>query len=96
MIIRQGKGKKDRPIPLTEPAVKALMEYLTIRATQDIIDQEILFIAKNGTSLDVRTVRHLVKKYVKDAGIRKQVNVHTLRHTYGSHKVANSMSIPAL
>jgi integrase/recombinase XerD len=41
-------------------------------------------------------VRHHIKKYVKEAGIRKQVSVHTLRHTYGSHKVANGVSIPAL
>jgi site-specific recombinase XerD len=96
MTVRQGKGKKDRSIPLTEQTVKALQEYLTIRATWDIIDQDILFIAKNGTSMDVRTVRHLVHKYVTDAGIKKQASVHTLRHTYGSHKVANGMSIPAL
>jgi integrase/recombinase XerD len=53
MVVRQGKGRKDRNIPLTEPAIKALQEYLTIRATQDIIDKDILFVAKNGTSLAV-------------------------------------------
>ncbi len=96
MLVRQGKGKKDRSIPLTDQTIKALQDYLTIRATLDIVDKDIVFIAKNGTSMDVRTVRHLVKKYVKDAGIKKQVSVHTMRHTYGSHKVANGMSIPAL
>jgi integrase/recombinase XerD len=86
LTVRQGKGKKDRQIPLVEEAAKALRNYLRYRNTEVIEDDEIFFLAKNGTSLNVSTVKYIVAKYVKKAGIRKKVSVHTLRHTFGAHK----------
>jgi len=97
LVVKQGKGRKDRTIPLEEQALKALKFYLQTRNKQDeVIDQDILFLAKNGTSLDVRTIRYLVHKYIEKAGIRKKASVHTLRHTFGTHKVDKGMTIPAL
>jgi site-specific recombinase XerD len=55
------------------------------------------FLAKNGTSLNVSTVKYLVAaKYVKQTGIRKKVSVHTLRHTLGAHKADKHMSLVTL
>ena len=96
LIVRQGKGKKDRQIPLVDDAIKALRNYARYRNTQLIVDDEILFLAKNGTSMNVSTVKYLVAKYVKKAGIRKKVSVHTLRHTFGAHKADKHMSLATL
>jgi site-specific recombinase XerD len=96
LTVRQGKGKKDRQIPLVDDAVKALRNYARYRNTQLVADDEIFFLAKNGTSLNVSTVKHVVAKYVKQAGIRKKVSVHTLRHTFGAHKADKQMSLATL
>ena len=96
LTVKQGKGKQDRQIPLVDVAVKALRNYLRYRNTQLILDDEILFLAKNGTSLNVSTVKYTVAKYVKKAGIRKKVSVHTLRHTFGAHKADKNMSLATL
>ena len=96
LTVRQGKGKKDRQIPLVDNVVKALRNYLRYRNTELIEDDEILFLAKNGTSLNVSTVKYTVAKYVKKAGIRKKVSVHTLRHTFGAHKADKHMSLASL
>jgi integrase/recombinase XerC len=96
LTVRQGKGKKDRQIPLVDDVVKALRNYMRYRNTQLIMDDEILFLAKNGTSLNVSTVKYTVAKYVKKAGIRKKVSVHTLRHTFGAHKADKNMSLATL
>jgi site-specific recombinase XerD len=96
LTVRQGKGKKDRQIPLVDDAVKALRNYLRYRTTQLIVDDEIFFLAKNGTSLNVSTVKYTVAKYVKRAGIRKKAGVHTLRHTFGAHKADKNMSLATL
>jgi site-specific recombinase XerD len=96
LTVRQGKGKKDRQIPLVDDVVKALRNYLRYRNTELIVDDEILFLAKNGTSLNVSTVKYTVAKYVKKAGIRKKVSVHTLRHTFGAHKADKHMSLATL
>jgi integrase/recombinase XerC len=96
LTVRQGKGKKDRHIPLVDEAVKALRNYLRYRNTELIFDDDIFFLAKNGTSLNVSSVKYLVAKYVKKAGIRKKVSVHTLRHTFGAHKADKHMGIATL
>jgi site-specific recombinase XerD len=96
LTVRQGKGKKDRQIPLVDGAVKALRNYKRYRNTELILDDEIFFLAKNGTSLNVSTIKYLVAKYVKKAGIRKKVSVHTLRHTFGAHKADKHMSLAIL
>ena len=96
VTIRQGKGRRDRQIPLVDEEVKALRNYLRHRATELILDDDTLFLAKNGTSLNVSSVKAIVTKYVKKAGIRKRVSVHTLRHTFGAHKADKHMSIATL
>jgi integrase/recombinase XerC len=96
LTVRQGKGRKDRQIPLVEEEVKALRNYLRYRATEIILDDDTLFLAKNGTSLNVSSVKAIVAKYIKKAGIRKKVSVHTLRHTFGAHKADKHMSIATL
>ena len=65
LTVRQGKGKRDRQIPLVEDEVKALRNYLRHRASELVLDDEILFLAKNGTSLNVSSVKYIVTKYVK-------------------------------
>jgi integrase/recombinase XerD len=96
LTVRQGKGKKDRHIHLVDEAVKALRNYLRYRNTELILDDEVFFLAKNGTSLNVSSVKYIVAKYVKQAGIRKKVSVHTLRHTFGAHKADKQMGIATL
>jgi len=96
LTVRQGKGKKDRQIPLVDDVRKALRNYLRYRTTQLILDDDIFFLAKNGMSLAVSTVKYLVAKYVKKAGIRKKASIHTLRHTFGAHKADKNMSLAIL
>lgn len=93
LIVRQGKGKKDRSIPLESQAIEALTKYLNTRNGQI---SEYFFLAKNGSSLDVRTVRYMVKKYILKAGINGRASVHSLRHTMATHKIDRGMSIPNL
>ena len=93
LIVRQGKGATDRSIPLTEKAVEALKAYLDIRPQTDT---RAVFLSKHTTPLDVRSVNYMVKKYVKKAGIKKPVSVHTLRHTCATHKADKGMSLTDL
>ena len=96
LSVRQGKGKKDRHIPLVDEVVKALRNYLRYRNRQFVLDDEIFFLAKNGTSLNVSSVKYIVAKYVKKAGIRKRMSAHTLRHTFGAHKADKNMGVATL
>jgi site-specific recombinase XerD len=96
LTVREGKGKKDRTIPLMPELKNALQRYVGEREQQEkIVDVETLFLARNGTSLHPSSIRKLVTKYYKKAGVRKS-GVHTLRHTFSAHNVNNGMSIADL
>jgi len=94
--VREGKGKKERTIPLMPELKRALRRYVGDRDQQaNIVDDETLFLARNGTSLNPSSIRKLVKKYYTKAGVRKS-GVHTLRHTFSAHNVNNGMPIADL
>ena len=94
--VREGKGKKERTIPLMPELKRALVRYVGERDRQaNIVDLETLFLARNGTSLNPSSIRKLVKKYYKKAGVKKS-GVHTLRHTFSAHNVNNGMTIADL
>src|SRR5215217_3182826 len=61
ITVRQGKGRKDRVVPLVKQAEQALKAYLKVREALPEYDE--VFIARNGTSMDVRTVRYRIHKY---------------------------------
>jgi site-specific recombinase XerD len=96
LTVREGKGKKERSIPLMPELKRALLRYVGERDRQtNIVDLETLFLARNGTSLNPSSIRKLVRKYYKKAGVRKS-GVHTLRHTFSAHNINNGMGIAEL
>jgi site-specific recombinase XerD len=96
LTVREGKGKKERKIPLMPELKRALGRYIADRDRQaNILDEETLFLARNGTSLNPSSIRKLVKKYYIKAGVRKS-GVHTLRHTFSAHNANNGMPIADL
>jgi integrase/recombinase XerD len=95
----QGKGKKDRYVPLSEHLIRALTSYI---ATEK--PKEFLFggqpIGRAGGDFDgrysQRGVQWAVKEASKKAGILKDVHVHTLRHTYATHLLEDGVDITTL
>jgi integrase len=81
-------------VPLVKQAEAALKAYLKVRDAQPEYDE--VFIARNGTSMDVRTVRYRIHKYYKEAGIKKKASVHTLRHTFSTHQIHNGLKLNQL
>jgi site-specific recombinase XerD len=94
LTVRQGKGRKDRGVPLVGQALEALKSYLAVREKRSEYDN--VFLARNGTSMDVRTVRYRIHKYYQEAGIKKKASVHTLRHTFATHQIHNGLKINQL
>ncbi len=88
-----GKGNKERDIPLEKKSLQALKSYLSVRqASQD----RHLFLNYSGEGLSIRGVRKIVDKYLKKAGITKQISCHGLRRTCLSTKAARNMNAFAI
>ena len=77
----RGKGNKERIIPLNEEVV-VLQKYFKGRPE---VETNHLFVSRLGNGLCGGSVYHLIKRYIREAGIKKEkVGVHTLRHTFGA------------
>jgi integrase/recombinase XerD len=87
--IRQGKGGKDRYVALSPLMLRGLREYF--KACRPV---KYLFNGQNaGEPLADRGLQWLLKEAVRKAGIRKDVTMHTLRHSYATHLLEDGVDI---
>jgi site-specific recombinase XerD len=93
LTVKGRKGGVDTDIPLPTPAIDALVRWFDVRPE---VPTDRVFISKTGKPLDERTIRYLVRYYIKKAGITKPASTHTLRHTFGSQKANKGVDIAQL
>jgi len=77
----RGKGRKERLLPLGDPAVSSIKHYLDARQDKS----EFLFLNKRGSVLSDRGLRGMVYKYIKKAAIYLKASPHTFRHSFATH-----------
>jgi len=84
----QGKGSKQRIVPMGSEASKAIRRYLLEVRPQLLKiedDEPLLFLSRTGRKLRRENIWSLVKKYAMKAGIRSNISPHTLRHSFATH-----------
>ncbi len=83
LLIRQGKGKKDRLIPIGERAIAWTEKYLDeVRPHLAMEpDDGILFLSSSRRAFDAEPLSRLVHSYVEASGIAKRGACHLFRHT---------------
>jgi len=92
--INQGKGRKDRIVPLGEIARDFLELYLReSRPKLSAIGQDFLFVSKNGRKLTRGSLKELVQKHAQKAGLKKKLSPHGLRHTCATHLLKGKADI---
>lgn len=81
LMVREGKGKKDRTLWINEDLRSLIGEWLERRP-----QSKWLFPTTNGGKLDTRYLRVMVKRYAQKADIPEweKVSPHTLRHTFAT------------
>lgn len=83
ILIRKGKGGKDRFTILSKSNLDILTKYW--RTYKPNHPDNYLFLSRLGNPLNPRTVQKLFHKYLDKAEIRKNATVHTLRHDFATH-----------
>ena len=81
IIIKQGKGRKDRIAPLSNKMIVLLRDYYKV-----LKPKEWLFEGQvAGEPYSERSLEEVLKLAVKKACIAKPVSLHWLRHSYATH-----------
>ena len=95
----QGKGRKDRYLPLSDHLIRGLQTYIpTEKPRVWLFNGQSK--RQEGCSPDTgysrRSVQSAIKQVAALAGIRKDVHVHTLRHSYATHLLEDGLDIMTL
>jgi integrase/recombinase XerD len=93
----QGKGNKQRIVPLGDSAIEAIQQYSS-RLRSELSanrpqEQDWLFLSKSGRQLRREAIWELVKKYATMVGISANVSPHTLRHSFATHLLAGGADL---
>ena len=87
--IRQGKGKKDRYVVLSQYIKEKLSSYL------ESCKPEIYLFEGNtaGHEMGERSIQNIIIEALKKTNIKKQVSMHTLRHSFATHLLEDGVDI---
>lgn len=82
-----GKGNKERVIPLGKKAINSIKKYLGFARTDFLGKKEspFLFLNRFGNRISRQSLWKIIKKYAKDAKIKKPIKPHLLRHSFATH-----------
>lgn len=92
------EGKRARMVPVTDHAGSLLRRYMDESRPGRILHPEepCLFPGRNGTRITRVGVWKLIKKYARQAGIRKNFNPRALRHAFAMHLILQGMDLDAI
>lgn len=95
VIVRHGKGDKDRMIPIGERAILWIEKYLSEVRPELVIglSDNILFLNTHGDAVGESWLSRIVKKYIEQADINKTGSCHLFRHTMATLMLENGADI---
>lgn len=81
-----GKGSKERLVPISETAIKQLYYWYMDRNQMKIKqgEEDYVFLNRRGAHLTRTMILIMIKNAAKDAGIKKTISPHTLRHSFAT------------
>ena len=97
-LIVMGKGRKERKLPMTEPARRAIERYLRDARTELLrpaATTPAVFLGARGGRLGVRGVREMLARYLRLEGVA-EMGPHALRHSFATHLLDNGADLRAV
>lgn len=80
-----GKGRKERIVPVTAAAARAIRRYLPRRDEVAEPGERALLVGRHGRRLSNRHIQRLVQSVLEDFADSANLSVHSLRHTFATH-----------
>ncbi len=95
--VRQGKGKKDRYVPMSSVLLKWIEKYLKLyRPKIYLLNGKHNRYIKKGQAYSAKGFSWVVLQTARKAKIKKPVSAHTLRHTFATHLLEDGLDIVSI
>ena len=93
-----GKGNKERVIPLGKKAIASIKRYLEVSRSEILKKKssEYLFVSRIGKKLSRQSFWKLIKRYARQARIKKPIRPHILRHSFATHLLERGADLRAV
>lgn len=94
----EGKGSKQRLVPISPRAIKEIKYWLLDRNLGKIKKgfEDYVFLARWGNSISRIMVFHLIKELAEKAGITKNISPHTFLHSFATHLLEGGANLRAI
>ncbi|GAB6033950.1 tyrosine-type recombinase/integrase [Galenea microaerophila] len=96
IFIQQGKGQKDRQVPIGREAEKWLQQWLSVREAHVQADENAVFINRFGRRLSIRSIQKALNQRAQQVGLPVKVSPHRLRHACATHLLESSGDLRAV
>lgn len=83
-LLIHGKGRKERLIQIPDEALLSLLDKYYKENAAEIQRENRFFVNNAGRPISDQSVRRLIQKYAKDAGITQHITPHMFRHTFAT------------
>ena len=94
----EGKGSKQRLVPISQRAIQEINWWLEDRIGGKIKEgyEDYVFLARWGKNISRIMVFHLIKELAEKAGIQKTISPHTFRHSFATHLLEGGANLRAI
>lgn len=96
-LMVNGKGSKERIVPMSDMVIDLISDYLKVRG--DVIkpgEENVLYLSRRGTRLTRQMIFTIIKRLATQAGIKKTISPHTLRHSFATHLLEGGANLRAI
>ena len=94
----EGKGSKQRLVPISPRAIKEIRLYFTDRNLMKIKPgfEDFVFISNFGKNISRIMVFHIIKELAARIGLEKKISPHTFRHSFATHLLEGGANLRAI
>ena len=94
----EGKGSKQRLVPISPRAIHELRLYFIDRNRMTIKKdfEDYVFISKRGKNISRIMVFHIIKELANNIGLKKTISPHTFRHSFATHLLEGGANLRAI
>ena len=94
----EGKGSKQRLVPISPRAIKEIRLYFTDRNLMKIKPgfEDFVFISNFGKNISRIMVFHTIKELAERIGLKKKISPHTFRHSFATHLLEGGANLRAI